>query len=49
VEVDTVTGDVKLIKSVTYHDCGFPLNKSIVEGQVHDAPPWGKDRLFLKK
>jgi CO/xanthine dehydrogenase Mo-binding subunit len=35
VEVDTNTGQVKILKVVTYHDCGFPLNRSIVEGQVH--------------
>jgi CO/xanthine dehydrogenase Mo-binding subunit len=35
VEVDTLTGQIKVIKTVTFHDCGFPLNRSIVEGQVH--------------
>lgn len=35
VEVDTRTGQVRVIKTVTLHDCGFPLNRSIVEGQVH--------------
>jgi CO/xanthine dehydrogenase Mo-binding subunit len=35
VEVDTLTGQIKIHKTVTYHDCGFPLNRSIVEGQVH--------------
>ena len=35
VEVDTLTGQIKIIKTVTFHDCGFPLNRSIVEGQVH--------------
>ncbi len=35
VEVDTMTGQIKVPRTVTYHDCGFPLNRSIVEGQVH--------------
>ena len=35
VEVDTLTGRIEVLKTVTYHDCGFPLNRSIVEGQVH--------------
>ncbi len=35
VEVDTQTGRTKVNKTVTFHDCGFPLNRSIVEGQVH--------------
>lgn len=34
VEVDTETGEVKLLKATTFHDCGYPLNRQIVEGQV---------------
>ncbi len=34
VEVDTETGEVKLLQATTYHDCGYPLNRQIVEGQV---------------
>jgi CO/xanthine dehydrogenase Mo-binding subunit len=34
VEVDTWTGRVKVLRVVTYHDCGFPLNPQIVEGQI---------------
>lgn len=41
VEVDTQTGQVKILKTVTYHDCGFPLNRSIVEGQVHGNASMG--------
>ncbi len=35
VEVDTHTGRIRILKTITFHDCGFPLNRSIVEGQVH--------------
>ena len=41
VEVDTMTGQIKVLKTVTYHDCGFPLNRSIVEGQVHGNTSMG--------
>jgi 4-hydroxybenzoyl-CoA reductase subunit alpha len=41
VEVDTKTGQIKVLKTVTYHDCGFPLNRSIVEGQVHGNTSMG--------
>ncbi|MEK7443626.1 MAG: molybdopterin cofactor-binding domain-containing protein [candidate division NC10 bacterium] len=34
VEVDTWTGRVRVLRVVTYHDCGFPLNPQIVEGQI---------------
>ncbi len=34
VEVDTWTGTVRVLRVVTYHDCGFPLNPQIVEGQI---------------
>jgi CO/xanthine dehydrogenase Mo-binding subunit len=34
VEVDTETGQVRLIRAVTAHDCGFPINPLLVEGQI---------------
>ena len=34
VEVDTWTGRVRVLRLVTHHDCGFPLNPQIVEGQI---------------
>jgi len=34
VEVDMETGHVKLVKATTAHDCGFPINPAIVEGQI---------------
>jgi len=34
VEVDTWTGKVRVLRLVTCHDCGFPLNPQIVEGQI---------------
>jgi 4-hydroxybenzoyl-CoA reductase subunit alpha len=34
VEVDTETGLIRLVRAVTAHDCGFPINPLLVEGQV---------------
>jgi CO/xanthine dehydrogenase Mo-binding subunit len=34
VEVDIETGQVRLVRAVTAHDCGFPINPLLVEGQV---------------
>jgi 4-hydroxybenzoyl-CoA reductase subunit alpha len=34
VEVDTQTGKVRLLRAVTAHDCGFPINPLLVEGQI---------------
>jgi 4-hydroxybenzoyl-CoA reductase subunit alpha len=34
VEVDTETGNVRLLHAITVHDCGFPINPLLVEGQV---------------
>lgn len=34
VEVDTLTGQVRLLSALTAHDCGFPVNPMLVEGQI---------------
>lgn len=34
VEVDTRTGKVTVVRALTSHDCGFPLNPLLVEGQI---------------
>jgi CO/xanthine dehydrogenase Mo-binding subunit len=34
VEVDIETGKVRLVRAVTAHDCGFPINPMMVEGQI---------------
>ena len=34
VEVDIETGLVRLLRAVTAHDCGFPINPLLVEGQI---------------
>jgi len=37
VEVDVETGRARLIRAVTAHDCGFPINPTLVEGQMDGA------------
>jgi CO/xanthine dehydrogenase Mo-binding subunit len=34
VEVDTETGMVRVVKATMAHDCGFPVNPQLVEGQI---------------
>jgi len=49
VEVDTWTGKVKLLKAVTFHDCGYPLNKTIVEGQIHGCASMGAGQALSEE
>jgi 4-hydroxybenzoyl-CoA reductase subunit alpha len=37
VEVDLQTGKVKVLKMVTAHDCGKPINPMLVEGQLEGS------------
>ncbi len=34
VEVDTHTGQIQVLRALTSHDCGFPINPLLVEGQI---------------
>jgi CO/xanthine dehydrogenase Mo-binding subunit len=34
VEVDTRTSRIKVVTALTAHDCGFPINPLLVEGQI---------------
>jgi carbon-monoxide dehydrogenase large subunit len=35
VEVDEDTGSVRVLRYVAVHDCGRPINPTVVEGQIH--------------
>ena len=35
VEVDTLTGDVRVIKMVAIHDCGLPMNRMALRSQIN--------------
>jgi 4-hydroxybenzoyl-CoA reductase subunit alpha len=54
VEVDTLTGEVRVITLTAYHDCGFPLNSLIVEGQIDGNVSMGlgqalKEEVLLRE
>ncbi|MCP4576828.1 MAG: molybdopterin-dependent oxidoreductase [Deltaproteobacteria bacterium] len=49
VEVDTETGKVKLLKAVTAHDCGFPINPLLVEGQIDGQISMALGHAFMEE
>lgn len=48
VEVDTLTGEVRLVKMSTFHDCGYPLNPRIVEGQIDGNVSTGQGQALTE-
>jgi CO/xanthine dehydrogenase Mo-binding subunit len=54
VEVDTLTGEVKVVTLTCFHDSGFPLNRLIVEGQIDGNVSMGlgqalKEEVLLRE
>jgi CO/xanthine dehydrogenase Mo-binding subunit len=49
VEVDIETGEAKLIKALTVHDCGFPINPALVKGQVDGQVSMALGHAFLEE
>ncbi|MCU0579002.1 MAG: molybdopterin-dependent oxidoreductase, partial [Desulfobacterota bacterium] len=49
VEVDTETGRVKVLKATTAHDCGFPLNPLLVEGQIDGQVSMGQGHILMEE
>lgn len=49
VEVDTETGIVRLVRAVTAHDCGFPINPLLVEGQVDGQVSMALGHAFMEE
>ncbi len=49
VEVDTETGHARLLRAVTAHDCGFPLNPLLVEGQIDGQVSMALGHAFLEE
>ena len=45
VEVDTLTGEVKVVDLTAYHDCGFPLNRLSWKAKSTAMCPWVSVRL----
>ena len=48
VEVDLETGRVKLLKMVTAHDCGTPINPMLVEGQLEGSVVGGMGQALYE-
>jgi 4-hydroxybenzoyl-CoA reductase subunit alpha len=48
VEVDLLTGRVKLLKMVTAHDCGKPINPMLVEGQLEGSVVGGMGQALYE-
>jgi CO/xanthine dehydrogenase Mo-binding subunit len=49
VEVDVETGRVRLVRAVTAHDCGFPINPLLVEGQVDGQVSMALGHAFMEE
>jgi 4-hydroxybenzoyl-CoA reductase subunit alpha len=49
VEVDTETGRVRLARAVTAHDCGFPINPLLVEGQIDGQVSMALGHAFMEE
>jgi 4-hydroxybenzoyl-CoA reductase subunit alpha len=49
VEIDTETGMVRMIKATTAHDCGFPLNPVLVEGQIDGQVSMGQGHVLTEE
>ena len=49
VEVDTETGLVRLLRAVTAHDCGFPINPLLVEGQIDGQISMALGHAFMEE
>jgi CO/xanthine dehydrogenase Mo-binding subunit len=49
VEVDIETGDAKLVKALTVHDCGFPINPALVKGQIDGQVSMALGHAFMEE
>ncbi|MBI4633453.1 MAG: molybdopterin-dependent oxidoreductase [Deltaproteobacteria bacterium] len=49
VEVDIQTGHARLIRAVTAHDCGFPINPLLVEGQIDGQVSMALGHAFMEE
>ena len=49
VEVDLITGQVKLLRMVTAHDCGRPINPMLVEGQLEGSVVGGMGQALYEE
>ena len=48
IAVDTETGEIKLLKATTVHDCGFPVNPQLVQGQIDGQVSLALGHAFME-
>lgn len=49
VEVDVETGEARLVKALTVHDCGFPMNPGLVKGQIDGQVSMALGHAFMEE
>ncbi|MCC6213180.1 MAG: molybdopterin-dependent oxidoreductase [Burkholderiales bacterium] len=49
VEVDIETGEARLVKAYTVHDCGFPINPALVKGQIDGQVSMALGHAFMEE
>ncbi|MCC6611793.1 MAG: molybdopterin-dependent oxidoreductase [Burkholderiales bacterium] len=49
VEVDIETGEARLVKALTVHDCGFPVNPALVKGQIDGQISMALGHAFMEE
>ncbi len=49
VEVDIETGEARLVKALTVHDCGFPVNPGLVKGQIDGQISMALGHAFMEE
>jgi CO/xanthine dehydrogenase Mo-binding subunit len=49
VEVDLETGEARLVKALTVHDCGFPINPALVKGQIDGQVSMAMGHAFMEE
>lgn len=49
VEVDTESGQVKVLKVIGAHDCGFAINRTAVEGQMQGSISMGMGQALMEE
>lgn len=49
VEVDSETGEIRLLKVTVAHDTGFPINPLSIEGQIQGQVIMGQGDLFFEE
>ncbi|MBI5119986.1 MAG: molybdopterin-dependent oxidoreductase [Rhodospirillales bacterium] len=49
VEVDIETGEARLVKAYTLHDCGFPVNPGLIKGQVDGQVSMALGQAFMEE